>query len=192
MSTATNVVFIGDDLVAGRGDPRGQGWPGRVVARTEPPIIVTAYVLAVPSETTGAMATRWEAEALRRFTPEGQNRLVVGLGWADLDAQVSVARARLNLANILDKAANLKIPTLVVGPPPRKPEELAQLQTYSQAYGEVAGRRDTPYVETLTPLANHEQWLEDMRASGYSWPAQQGYGLIAWLVLHHHWEDWVK
>jgi len=192
MGTETRVVFIGDDLVAGREDPRAQGWPGRVVARTEPPGSVTSYVLAVPGETTTALATRWEAEALKRFNPSGPNRLVVGLGWSDFDAGVSVARARLNLANILDKAASLRVPTMVVGPPPRKPEENSQLAAFSAAYAEVAGRRETPYVETLAPLTDHEQWLEDMHASAFTWPAQQGYGLIAWLVLHSNWESFIK
>jgi len=192
MATETRVVFIGDELTAGQGDPRGQGWPGRVVARTEPPATLTAYALAVPGETTAALANRWEPEAVRRFNPDGPNRLVVGLGWSDFEAGVSVARARLNLANILDKAASLKVPTMVVGPPPRRAEEEAALTAYSQAFAEVASRRDTPYVETLEPLRNHEQWLDDMRASNYAWPGQNGYGLMAWLVLHHNWSDWTK
>jgi len=192
MTSETRVVFIGDDLVAGRGDPRAQGWPGRVVARTEPPAALTAYVLAAPGEATTGLANRWEDEADRRFNPEGPNRLVIGLGWSDLDNGVSVARARLNLANILDKAAAKKIPAMVVGPPPRRAEEESSISAYSEAFAEVSARRETPYVETLKPLANHEQWLEDMRASGFTWPAQFGYGLIAWLVLHSHWTEWVR
>jgi acyl-CoA thioesterase I len=117
---------------------------------------------------------------------------VIGLGWSDLDAGVSVARSRLNLANILDRAANLHVPALVTGPPPRRAEEEAQIAAYSNAFAEVAERRQTPYVEMFTPLSNHEQWLEDMTASGHTWPNQYGYGLMAWLVLNTHWADWLK
>ena len=192
MGAETRVVFVGDELVAGRGDPRAQGWPGRVAARTEPAAAITAYVLPVPDETTTALANRWEQEAARRFSRDGPNRLVIGLGWSDLNHGVSVARARLNLANILDRAAALHLPALVTGPPPRRPEEEAQIAAYSRAFAEVAERRETPYVEMLTPLTNHEQWLEDMVASGYTWPNQYGYGLMAWLVLNTHWSEWIK
>jgi len=188
----TRVVFLGDELVAGRGDPRALGWAGRVLAQSEPAGSATGYVLAVPGETTTGLANRWEAEAQRRFNPAGPNRLVVGLGWADLDNGVSVARARLNLANILDRAAVLQVPTMVVGPPPRRAEEESQLSAYSRAFAEVATRRQTKYVETLAPLANHEQWLADLTASGYTWPAQFGYGLIAWLVINNHWANFVE
>jgi len=192
MSSDTRVIVLGDELVAGRGDPRAQGWLGRVVARTEPAATITAYPLAMPGETTTALATRWEAETLPRLQPEGNNRLVIGLGWADLDHGVSVARARLNLANLLDKAAALRLPTMVIGPPPRRAEEGEQLSAYSKAFAEVAARRGTPYVEMLAPLANHDQWLADMVGSGYTWPDQTGYGLMAWLVLHNHWNEWVQ
>ena len=45
------ICVVGDELIAGAGDPRGLGWLGRVSAQTEPqeqgrrPIF---YTLAVP------------------------------------------------------------------------------------------------------------------------------------------------
>jgi len=188
----TRLVIVGDELVAGAGDPRGQGWVGRVLARTEPPGSATPYVLAVPGETTTALSERWQREALLRFQPDGPNRLVIGLGWADLDAGISINRARLSLANILNEAADLQIPTMVVGPPPRRPEEHDQLAEYSRAFAEATTRRGSPYIETLNQLANHEQWIADMQASGYTWPGQYGYGLIAWLVFNSPWNEWLK
>jgi len=189
----TRIVIVGDELAVGRGDPKALGWPGRVLARTDAPTKVTGYVLAVPNEASTMLANRWEPEATRRFHPDGPNRLVVGLGWSDLDAGVTVARARLNLANILDRAAALHVPTMVIGPPPRSIDasEHQKIADYSQAFAEVAARRETPYVETFAPLQNHEQWLADMRASGGTWPSQSGYGLLAWLVLHNHWDSWL-
>ena len=112
------LVVIGDELVAGAGDPKALGWVGRVAARTAAPERLTTVALAVPGETTTALGARWEDEVRRRLDPAADNRLVVGLGRADLGAGLSLARSRLNLANVLDVADQWKLPAFVVGPPP--------------------------------------------------------------------------
>ena len=61
------ICFIGDELVAGVGDPRGLGWVGRVNAHSTFDLPATFLTLAVPSETTKEMAARWEAEVLPRL-----------------------------------------------------------------------------------------------------------------------------
>src|SRR5690625_7013926 len=88
------------------------GWVGRVIARTTQPPPV--YTLAVPGETTTDLGARWESECHIRFGGEG-DRLVIALSTHDLTHGVSLARSRLNLANILDDAATAKIATFVVG-----------------------------------------------------------------------------
>ena len=65
------ICFIGDELVAGVGDPRGLGWVGRVNAHSTFDLPATFLTLAVPSETTKQMAARWEAEVLPRLA-EGE------------------------------------------------------------------------------------------------------------------------
>lgn len=185
------LLVVGDELVAGAGDPRALGWVGRVVARTTasvPPVVLT---LAVPAETTTDLAARWEQEADLRTSPEADNRLVVALGRGDLTGGVSLARSRLNLANILDAAEQRRIPAFVVGPPPGGDVPMAALADLSAAFSDVAGRRRVPYVDTCTPLAGHEQWLADLAAGDGVLPGQAGYGLMAWLVLHTHWNAWL-
>lgn len=193
MDRARRICVIGDELVAGTGDPKALGWVGRVVARTPlepPPVVMT---LAVPEETTTALAGRWEAETMLRLADrrDADARLVIGLGSADLAAGVSLARSRLNLANILDVADGKGLTTFVVGPPPSNrtdPERQAEL---SAAFADVAQRRRVPYVETFAPLARHEQWLADLAAGDGHTPGQAGYGLMAWLVLHTGWQRWL-
>ena len=49
------------------------------------------------------------------------------------------------------------------------------------------------YVDCFKPLVGHEQWLSDVNASpDRVHPGQAGYGLIAWLVLHNGWNDWMR
>lgn len=193
MSQEVRICVVGDELAAGTGDPKALGWVGRVVARTTHTATVSHHVLAVPGETTTALSARWEAEVERRLShePEADNRLVVALGRHDLAAGLSVARSRLNLANILDVAEARHLPALVVGPPPGAPADNARLGDLSRAFADVAHRRRVPYVETFAPLESHDQWLADLATRGDDLPSQAGYGLMAWLVLHSGWHGWL-
>lgn len=186
---AIRVCVIGDELVAGVGDPRGLGWVGRVAART-PAASLTMLQLAVPGETTAELSQRWDAEVSRRVSPEADNRLVIGLGRADLEAGISPARSRLNLANVLDIAQRRGIEAFVVGPPPGGPHTDA-VGELSAAFADVTTRRQIPYVETFAPLVTHEQWAADLAAGDGALPGQAGYGLLAWLVLHSGWHQWL-
>ena len=52
------LVFIGASLVAGVGDPKGQGWVSRVVGRTQhPDLELTAYNLGVRGDTSEEIDT---------------------------------------------------------------------------------------------------------------------------------------
>lgn len=191
--TEVRICVVGDELSVGVGDARALGWTGRVMARTRFGRPAMAFTLAVPGETSSALGARWQAETESRFGPEDtcENRLVVALGRHDVDSSLSVARSRLNLANILDVAESSRIPAFVVGPPPGRPEDGGRIAELSAAFSDVASRRRVPYVDTYTPLAQHEQWLADLATNGSTYPGQAGYGLMAWLVLHTGWHAWL-
>jgi len=185
------LAVVGDELVAGVGDPKGLGWVGRVTARTSTPDPLTVLTLAVPGETSTDLGARWDDEVSRRLSPHADNRLVVALGRADIAAGLSLARSRLNLANVLDVADQRRIPAFVVGPPPGAAHDGDRLAELSAALGDVASRRRVPYVDMYSPLAAHDQWLADMATSPANLPGQAGYGLMAWLVLHTGWHTWL-
>lgn len=186
------IFVIGDELVTGTGDPKALGWVGRVTARTALDLRPVVLPLAVPGETTAGLAGRWQEEVQRRLSPEpGANHLVVALGRADLSAGISLARSRLNLANVLDTAESSGLAAFVVGPPPGAHEDPDRQAELSAAFSDVATRRRVPYVETYAPLARHEQWLADLAAGDGHTPGQAGYGLMAWLVLHSGWNRWL-
>jgi acyl-CoA thioesterase I len=187
------ICVVGDELAAGVGDPKGLGWLGRVLARTHSPALTMMFPLVVPGETTTALSARWEGEVNRRTSEEPgiDHRLVIALGRSDIDAGLTIARSRLNLANMLDIADNRNIPAFVVGPPPGAVRDGDRIAELSTAFSDVANRRRVPYVDTFTPLVNHEQWLADLAASGSVYPGQAGYGLMAWLVLHTGWYRWL-
>ena len=186
------LAVVGDELVAGAGDPKGLGWVGRVTARTPTPEPLTVMTLAVPGETSTGLGARWDDEVSRRFSPEADNRLVVALGRADVAAGLSLARSRLNLANVVDDAVASRLRPLVVGPPPwLDPEVNERLEVVVDAQRDVCERRGVIYVDCFTPLRSHEQWYADLGAGDGIHPGQAGYGLLAWLVLHSGWSQWL-
>lgn len=187
------ICAVGDELLSTVGDARALGWLGRVVARTRTDAATVLLPLSVPGETTTGLSARWEDEFNRRVisAPDVDQRLVISLGHSDIVAGLSVARSRLNLANILDIADERRISTFVVGPPPTVPHRAREIEELSAAFADVAQRRRVPFVDTFTPLVDHEQWNSDLAVNRGPFPGQAGYGLMAWLVLHSGWHTWL-
>lgn len=188
------LCFIGDDLVAGYGDPKALGWVSRVLARTPArDLDLSAYNLGVRGASSADLLTRWRSEASPRWAGRGERRLVIGVGAADLATGISTARSRLNLANILDECASTGIASFVVGPVPSLDQDLnGRLEVLSDAQADVCARRGVPFVECFRPLLGHDQWQQDLTAGDGEHPGQAGYGLIAWLVLHAGWHGWMQ
>lgn len=188
------VCFVGDGFVAGYGDPKALGWVSRVVGRTHTrDADLTAYNLGVRGDSSGQVMQRWRTECPPRWAGRNERRLVVGVGAEDIARGLSTARSRLNLANILDEAAATGVATFVVGPTPGlDAESNTRLHSLAQAQADVCARRRVAFVDCFAPLRDHDQWQSDLGAGDGVHPGQAGYGLIAWLVLHHGWEKWLK
>lgn len=189
------MVFVGASMTAGYGDPKGLGWVGRVVARTQhPDLDLTAYNLGVRGNTSGDVVARWATESHPRWKGRTERRLVLSVGTADVISGMTMARSRLNLANVLDEATNAGIRAFVVGLAPTLDRELnRRVEALAEAQADVCSRRSITYVDCFRPLVNHDQWLADLAASpDRAHPGQAGYGLIAWLVLHNGWNDWLS
>ena len=189
------VVFLGASLVAGVGDPKGQGWVTRVVGRTaHPDLELTAYNLGIRGNTSADVLRQWAEEVPARWVGRSERRIVLSVGANDVVSGISLARHRLNLANLLDEAAASGVHSFVVSPPPTDDADLnSRLEVLVEAQADVCARRGVPFVDCYTPLSGHDQWRTDLAASTVPHhPGQAGYGLIAWLVLHHGWTDWLQ
>ncbi|HEY4558414.1 MAG TPA: GDSL-type esterase/lipase family protein [Enteractinococcus sp.] len=184
---------VGAQTLTGVGDARSLGWLGRVLAKTHAPdLVIESYPLVFPNETTEQLSHRWEREVIPRLaTNETENRMVIAVPQDPVSMASSSARARLHLANTLDRAAQHNIATFVVGPTPAQDQEfnqhLAQLNT---AYQDVAERRGVTYIDAFTDLVNHQNFNEDVMIND-GLPGQAAYGLIAWLVLNRGWFEWL-
>jgi hypothetical protein len=187
------IVIIGDDLVGAGGDPKGLGWVGRVIAKTQSDYPrVDFYPLATPEISTAGMSDQWLEEASKRFAADTDNRLIICLNPNDINAGISMSRSRLNLANILDTAASKGVQCFVVSPiPSRNPQLNYDIEHLSAGFEDVASRRSLPFVDCFRPLVDHQGFNEELRNSVLGLPGQLGHGLIAWLVLNQGWYRWL-
>jgi lysophospholipase L1-like esterase len=186
------VVILGDELLSGAGDPKGLGWLGRVQARLPQNEDVALFPLAMVNETSSELLERWKTEAMPRFSPETENYLVIALSTADIAAELTISRSRLNLASLLDDAAREGVKIFVVGPTPSGVAELdVEIDQLNAGFEDVVKRRQIPYVDCFRPLKDHEGWLQEVSVHSRKLPGQVGYGLMAWLVLNKGWFEWL-
>lgn len=188
------LAFLGDSFVVGAGDPKGQGWVTRVIARSQAPEAdLTVYNLGVRGATSSDVLDRFRSEVPPRFADRAEKRLIVSVGTDDVRTGMSVARHRLNLATVLDEAASSNVSAFVLSPPPG-PDAAANalLEVFVDAQADVCSRRGVPFVDAYRPLLGHDQWESDLAAATIpGHPGQAGYGLIAWLVLNGGWREWL-
>ena len=187
------IVIIGDELVGAGGDPKGLGWVGRVIAKTQSDYPrIDFYTLATPEISTAGMSEQWLDEASKRFAADTDNRLIICLNPNDINSGITMSRSRLNLANILDTAASKGVQCFVVSPiPSRNPQLNYDIEHLSAGFEDVASRRSLPFVDCFRPLVDHAGFNEELKNSVLGLPGQLGHGLIAWLVLNQGWYSWL-
>src|SRR4051812_6991414 len=100
------LMFIGDSIVAGTGDPECRGWAGRVGAASfRAGIELTTYNLGIGGDTSEGVLARWRDEVGRRVNPEIDNALVASFGVNDARDGIDwpAATTLANLRGFLDE-----------------------------------------------------------------------------------------
>lgn len=192
------VLFFGDSLVVGVGDPSGQGWVGRVVAASFGlGLPLTAYNLGVRGETSEQVAARWRAEALPRLTPGSDARLVLSFGANDTTVEdgrlrVEPVRSCAALADMLGGAASLGLSVLMVGPAPvDEPEQNERIRDLSVAFADVCRGAGVAFVSVVEPLLTSRAWAREVAAGDGAHPAAEGYQALSDHVIAA-WADWLR
>jgi acyl-CoA thioesterase-1 len=192
------LLCFGDSFVAGVGDPRGQGWVGRVVEAAHAagrPLM--AYDLGVRRETSVEVAVRWRFEAMPRLLAAADCRAIFAVGANDTTVEngtvrVPPHRSCMALGKMLDQAAALNLPVAVAGPPPAgDAEQQARVVALSDAFAGLCATREVPFWPVAETLLASRTWIDEAAASDGAHPTAGGYdplartlldgGLLAWL-----------
>ncbi len=192
------LMFLGDSLVAGVGDPGSGGWVARIVrACFEEGLEVTAYNLGVRRETSVEVAARWRAEATPRLLANADLRIVLSFGTNDTTLEhgalrVPAASSAQALAQLLDEADALGFAALFVGPAPI--DDAAQnrrIGDLSASFAAVCEEHDTPFIEVLEPLMESTTWISEVSASDGAHPGAAGYETLAQLLIERGLISWL-
>jgi acyl-CoA thioesterase I len=193
------ILFFGDSLVAGAGDPSGLGWVGRLVAASfAAGAPVTAYNLGVRGETSVQVGSRWRQETGPRLVPGADTRIVLSFGANDATSdggkpRVEAERSCDALVSILDRARTIDLPALVVGPAAVEDAEHNQrIHSLSVAFASVCTERGAPFVSVIEPLLASTVWMDDVAAGDGAHPGAAGYDALARRVLDGGWLDWLR
>jgi acyl-CoA thioesterase I len=184
------LLCFGDSFTAGVGDPRGQGWVGRVVeaafADGRP---VSAYALGVRRETSVQVAVRWRFEATPRLAADADCRVVFAVGANDTTIEngtprVTPERSCMALGAMLDQASRIGVPAGVAGPPPvGDAAQRARVVALSDAFAELCAARAVPFWPVAEALVASPVWLEQQAAGDGAHPGAGGYDLLARTLL---------
>lgn len=177
----------------------GLGWVGRVVAASfAAGTPLTAYNLGVRAETSVQLASRWRQETGPRLSPGADSRVALSVGANDTTIAAGQQRvepdsSRAALDTILDRAAIIGLPVLVVGPAPvDEAEKNRRIQSLSVAFGEMCAARGVPFLSVVEPLLASNVWSEQVADGDGAHPGAAGYDALARLVLAGGWLDWLR
>jgi acyl-CoA thioesterase I len=186
----TRVLFFGDSLVAGVGDPAGGGWVARVLgACAAGGTPMTAYNLGVRRETSTQVVARWRAEAAPRIARGVDARLVVSFGANDETVEDGTVRVPADssaraLAAMLDEGRALDLAPFVVGPAPVEDiDQNWRIEALTAAFADVCHARSTPFIGVFEPLLSSPVWMSEIAAGDGAHPGLDGYGLLAQLLI---------
>ena len=108
---------------------------------------------------------------------------------------MTLARSRLNLANVLDEATTAASRRSSSGSPRAStPSGNPRIEALAEAQADVCARRGG-HLRRLLQAAGRPRAVDRRPGSASpdrAHPGQAGYGLVAWLVLHNGWNDWMR
>jgi len=192
------VLFFGDSIVAGVGDPEARGWVGRVAAASRAAgLPLTAYPLGVRRQTSVEVAERWLREARPRLLDGADCRVVFAVGVNDATFEDGAPRvepdvSEATLGRMLDEAAQLGLPAFVVGPSPVCDDaHNARLADLTERFRLACAARRVPFCGVLEPLEVAAVWLREAAAGDGAHPGAVGYETLASLVVAGGWLGWL-
>lgn len=188
------LMFFGDSLVNGTGDPSCLGWPGRCcIDAWRNGAQVTYYNLGVRAESSRMVLKRWAKEYEPRVLRDLPIGLVFSYGVGDSAASQGERRVPLqesskNTREILEDATDLG-KVLFVGPPPVLDRgHTERIHETSREIHRVCTELGVPFLDVLPPLLKTESYTKDLEHGDGVHPGADGYFKLAETVTA--WDAW--
>jgi acyl-CoA thioesterase I len=97
------------------------------------------------------------------------------------------------LAKALERADELGLPALVVGPAPVDDEEQNdRIAALSQGFAATCREGSVPFVDVVGELRNCEVWRQEVATDDGAHPGAAGYGSLADVVWKSGWLSWLE
>ena len=188
-----DLLFFGDSILLGVGEPGRGGWVGRlaeglVSSGYLSPATSSIYNLGVRRASSRQIQARWHQEfTVRRGLPGADCALLLfSFGVVDMAAPKGMPNMQIDesiqTARELLTAAQSEAPVLLVGPSPVASRDHAQrIEVLSRGYGEVCAELAVRFVDLFTPLAQNEAFMNDLPDGVH--PGSIGNALIAERLL---------
>lgn len=107
--------------------------------------------------------------------------------------RVPQERSCAALAAILEQAAGMGLPALMVGPAPV--DDAAQnerIRLLSLAFESVCDRFATPFLGVVESLPASPVWMSEVAAGDGAHPGAEGYKALAGVVIDRGWASWLQ
>lgn len=178
------ILYFGDSITLGYGDPAGLGWAGRVSgALANGGDDVTSYNLGVRQDTSVKLRDRWEQEASLRTIPGMDLKLVFSFGVADVVNKVEETDTLAAARQVLTEAKKLG-DVLMVGPTPvLDSARQARIAILSERFGPLCDEISVPYIPALGPLLEDPVYPVALADGDGVHPTASGYAALARHIL---------
>ena len=183
-----HLLFFGDSILLGVGEPGHGGWVGRLADGRLSPATSTIYNMGVRRASSRQIQSRWQQEfAVRRGLPKTDCALLLfSFGVVDMAAPTGKPNMRMDesiqTAKEILTVARDAAPVLLVGPTPvGSPEHAQRIGMLSQGYGALCAELAVGFVDLFTPLSHSEAFMNDLPDGVH--PGSAGNALIAKHLL---------
>lgn len=188
------LMFFGDSLVNGTGDPGCLGWPGRCcIDAWRSGRQVTCYNLGVRTESSRQVLKRWYKEYEPRVLQGQDVSIVFSYGTGDSAApqgerRIPLRETGMNTREILEDAAGLG-KLLFVGPPPVQDRgHTERNRETAREIERVCTELGVPFLDVLPTLLESTSYMSDLGHGDGIHPSVDGYFKLAETVIA--WDAW--
>lgn len=177
------ILFFGDSLTLGTGDPIQSGWPGRLMPRlAKLGHTHDWYNLGIRGNTSPQILERLTPEASPRLNGD-TDRLVLCFGTADCSRQVP-ADESMQAATEIFAQATAMAPTLFIAPPPVATDWNDALAERVEALLERARHAEVTAIDLFSALEKSATYPQTLKNGDGIHPGAAGYDEISETLLN--------